>query len=85
MRNANQRTIVAADLSPCTCKRIEVQFRANAGRNVCEIDEKGRLRLGLCFRTVSGDWLNLIIVPVGNAKLGQMLCSIEASRLAVRM
>ena len=46
--------------------------------NVCEIDEKGRPRLGLCFRTMGA-------LPIGDVMLAQKIAleSCESSALAV--
>jgi hypothetical protein len=56
------------------------QYRIYAGAmsNVCEIDEKGRPRLGLCFRTIGE-------LPVGDVMLAQKIAleSCESSALAV--
>ena len=56
------------------------QYRIYAGAmsNVCEIDEKGRPRLGLCFRTIGE-------LPVGDVMLAQKIAleSRESSALAV--
>ena len=46
--------------------------------NVCEIDEKGRLGVGLCFRTMGE-------LPIGDVMLAQKIAleSCESSALAV--
>jgi hypothetical protein len=46
--------------------------------NVCEIDEKGHPRLGLCFRTIGE-------LPIGDVMLAQKIAleSCESSALAV--
>jgi hypothetical protein len=46
--------------------------------NVCEIDERGRPRLGLCFRTMGA-------LPIGDVMLAQKIAleSCESSALAV--
>jgi hypothetical protein len=56
------------------------QYRIYAGAmsNVCEIDEKGRPKLGLCFRTMGE-------LPIGDVMLAQKIAleSGESSALAV--
>jgi hypothetical protein len=56
------------------------QYRIYPGAmsNVCEIDEKGRPRLGLCFRTIGE-------LPIGDVMLAQKIAleSCESSALAV--
>jgi hypothetical protein len=56
------------------------QYRiyAGAATNVCEVDEKGRPKLGLCFRPV-GD------LPIGDVMLSQKIAleSCESRALAV--
>ena len=56
------------------------QYRIYPGAmsNVCEIDEKGRPRLGLCFRTMGE-------LPIGDVMLAQKIAleSCESSALAV--
>jgi len=51
---------------------------AGAMSNVCEIDEKGRPKLGLCFRTMGE-------LPIGDVMLAQKIAleSGESSALAV--
>ena len=56
------------------------QYRIYPGAmsNVCEIDEKGRPRFGLCFRTLGE-------LPIGDVMLAQKIAleSCESSALAV--
>ena len=56
------------------------QYRIYPGAmlNVCEIDEKGRPRLGLCFRTMGE-------LPIGDVMLAQKIAleNCESSVLAV--
>jgi hypothetical protein len=56
------------------------QYRIYPGTmsNVCEIDEKGHPRLGLCFRTMSE-------LPIGDVMLAQKIAleSCESSAIAV--
>jgi hypothetical protein len=56
------------------------QYRIYPGAmaNVCEIDEKGRARLGLCFRTMGE-------LPIGDVMLAQKIAleNCESSALAV--
>ena len=56
------------------------QYRIYPGAmaNVCEIDEKGRPRLGLCFRTMGE-------LPIGDVMLAQKIAleSCESSVLAL--
>jgi hypothetical protein len=56
------------------------QYRIYPGTmsNICEIDEKGRPRLGLCFRTMGE-------LPIGDVMLAQKIAleNCESSALAV--
>ena len=57
-----------------------MQYRIYPGimSNVCEIDEKGRPRLGLCFQTIGE-------LPIGDVMLAQKIAleNCESSALAV--